>query len=390
MAAPGPGPRSFPVTSYLPFRWIYRLFKVASVLARLPVWLLKAAVPRLRPHPNWTLKQALMRNVLNHLLDMESRVGITAPLSLAPGREGPRWVTIEPLDADTLYVGPLVSAQVRPATTGGTWYGVERAPTSAQGLGRVALHVHGGAFVIGDGRTAATRVAGDALVRAAGFDAVLAPQYRLAGYGGRDPFPAALQDCLTSYLYLVHTLGVPAAAVTLVGDSAGGNLVLALLRYLERFGPQLGVPRPGHVVLVSPWVAPSAALRERYAAWARYRTDFIPPAMLRWGAEAYVEQAGPDAAASEYVNALGHPFRHTVPVLVTWGAEEVLGVDCARWADEMRAVPDQGARLEINVEADAPHDTLMVGDFGGWGASAAGVARRIKRFVDGNDGDGAE
>lgn len=397
MAELKPGPRSFPVKSYLPFRWIYRLFKFASILTRLPVWLLKAAIPRLRSHPRWTLKQALMRNIISGLLDIDSRISITAPLSLAPGREGPRWVTIEPLHVDTLYVGPLVSApRIKPATTGGTWYGVDRAPASPEGLRRVALHFHGGAFVIGDGRTADTRFVAETLVREAGFDAVLAPQYRLAGYGGRDPFPAALQDCLTSYLYLVRTLGVPASHVTLSGDSAGGNLALALLRYLESFGPQLGVPLPGHVVLVSPWVAPSSALRTRYASWSLYRTDFVPQSFLRWGAEAYVAQADvalqeDDAylqyANAQYINALGQPFRHTVPLLVTWGSEEVLSVDCALWADEMRSVPDQGARLEINIEADAPHDTLLVGDKAGWAASATGVAHRIKRFVD---DDGAE
>lgn len=382
MAASEPGPRSFPVTSYFPFRWIYRLFKLTSILTRLPLWVLRAAVPGLRPHPEWTFKQALMRNFIFSIIDIAGGVGITASLPLEPGKEGPRWVTIEPLDVDTTYVGPLLSHKYKPATTGGTWYGVDRAPASPEGLKRVALHLHGGGFVIGDGRTADTGFLGATLVREGGFDAVFAPQYRLSGYGGRDPFPAGLQDCLSSYLYLVRTLGVRPEHVTLSGDSAGGNLAIALLRYLERFGAQVGVPLPGHVVLISPWVAPSAALSTAYSTWSLARTDFLPQAFLRWGATAYVEQAERAAAQhSDYVNPLGHPFRHTVPVLVTWASEEILSVDCALWADEMKTVPGQ-ARLETNVEVGAPHDTLLIGDKAGWDASATDVAIKIKRFVD--------
>lgn len=380
MAASGSRTLSFPLKSYLPFRIIYHLFKVASILTRLPFWLLRAAIPALRPHPQWTFKQALMRNVIQTLVGITSSIGITATLSLQPGKEGPRWATTAPFD-ETLYVGPLLSAKDKPATTGGTWYGVDRAPTSPAGLKKVALHFHGGAFVIGNGRTEDTGFLCGTLIKHGGFDAVFAPQYRLAGYQGRDAFPAGLQDCLSSYLYLVRTLDIPATNITLSGDSAGGNLAIALLRYLERFGGEIGVPLPGHVVLISPWIQPAAALSTNYASWKLYRTDFIPASFIRWGVEAYVEQSEQAAAHSEYVNALGHPFKHTVPVFSTWGSEEILSVDCALWADEMKTVPGQ-ARFEVNIEAAAPHDTLLVGGSSGWEASAAGVAAKIGRFVD--------
>lgn len=379
-SAPGTRTLSFPLKSYLPFRVIYRLFKITSILTRLPIWVLRAAIPGLRPHPQWTFKQTLMRNVIQAIVGIQSSIGITATLSLKPGKEGPRWATTAPFD-ESLYVGPLLSNRYKPTTIGGTWYGVDRAPTGPAGLNKIAMHLHGGAFVIGDGRTDDTGFLSDTLIKSGGFDAVFAPQYRLAGYQGRDAFPAGLQDCLSSYLYLVRTLEIPAAHITLSGDSAGGNLAIALLRYLERFGGEIGVPVPGHVVLISPWVHPAAALSTNYATWKLYHTDFIPASFIRWGAEAYIQQAEQTAEHSEYVNALGHPFKHTVPVFTTWGSEEILSVDCALWADEMKTVPGQ-ARFEMNIEVDAPHDTLLVGGNAGWVASAAGVAAKIGRFVD--------
>lgn len=380
MATSGPGTLSFPLKSYFPFRVIYRLFKVASIVTRLPIWVLRAAIPGLRPHSQWTFKQALMRNFIQAVVDITSRIGITPTLTLKPGKEGPRWAVIEPFE-DTVYVGPLLSEKYKPATTGGTWYGVERAPASPEGLKKAAMHIHGGAFVIGDGRTADTGFLCDTLIQHGGFDAVFASQYRLSGYKGKDAFPAGLQDCLSSYLYLIRTVGIKPEHVTISGDSAGGNLSIALLRYLERFGGDIGVPLPGHVVLISPWIAPASALSTDYSAWSLYKTDFIPTSFIRWGAEAYVEQSEHDASHSDYINAMGHPLKHTVPVFLTWGDNEILSVDCALWADEMKKVPGQ-ARIEINIEANAPHDTLLVGGNAGWDASAAEVAAKIGRFVD--------
>lgn len=69
---------------------------------------------------------------------------------------------------------------------------------------------------------------------------VLHVSYRLAG--AQSPFPAAVQDVLSCYSYVLD-LGVPLENITVVGDSAGGNLAIALLRYLET--AQTQIPCPG-------------------------------------------------------------------------------------------------------------------------------------------------
>jgi acetyl esterase/lipase len=67
---------------------------------------------------------------------------------------------------------------------------------------------------------------------------VLYMQYRLASE--QNPFPAAVQDLFTTYQYVLD-LGVSPAETVAMGDSAGANIVLGLLRYLV----EEGLPQPG-------------------------------------------------------------------------------------------------------------------------------------------------
>lgn len=372
-----------PLVSYQPLRIIYHLFKLTTTITQLPFWLVRALIPALRQHPSWTFKQSLMSAAARVLIGHDSAIAITETLSLKPGKQGDRWVPLKPFE-DDLYVGPLLSELARPGETGGTWYpaapGPEAASSTSPPFKKIAMHIHGGAFVMYDGRESKSAYLCGQLVSAGGFDAVFAPQYRLAGHAGRDPFPAALQDALTCYLHLVRTLGVPPGRITLSGDSAGGNLALALLRYLERHGDALGVPRPGRAVLVSPWVQPGEALAVDYARAPEYATDFLPAGFLSWGARAYAAQSDRYADCGEYIDSLGRPFATSVPMFVTVGSVEVLCPQVARWADEMRGV--EGNSLEVDFQDHAPHDVLFSGDVLGWDETVVGVMKKIERFVD--------
>jgi acetyl esterase/lipase len=85
-----------------------------------------------------------------------------------------------------------------------------------------------------------------------------AVEYRLSkpGEPGKRslfPFPAALIDGLAGYLYLIK-LGFSEGDIIVVGDSAGGNLALALTRYLLlNKEKQRRLPKvPAALVLLSP------------------------------------------------------------------------------------------------------------------------------------------
>src|ERR1700761_3432495 len=63
--------------------------------------------------------------------------------------------------------------------------------------------------------------------------------------------PSAILDGAAGYAYLL-SLGFLASNISILGDSAGGNLALALVRYLiEEQMPNL--PPPRGLILHSPW-----------------------------------------------------------------------------------------------------------------------------------------
>lgn len=386
----------YPLVSYQPFRLIYKLAAAVSIIARLPFWIVIGLVPSLRPNRQWSLLQTVMARFLRASLHMDSVIGLgeAETQTLTPPRgEGDRFVVAQPSDAH-LYTGPLASdPSVSPVPVAGTWRpGPPPPPSSPSSPKRVVMHIHGGAFVRDHPLTPASGFLSTTLLAHAGVDAVFAPQYRLSGHGGRNPFPAALQDALTAYLYLVRTVGLAPSAVTLSGDSAGGNIAVALLRYLSEFGGQVGVPPPGRVVLIAPWVAPAACFPRRPAGEPRveemrhYGSDILPSSFLRWGVKTYAPGGDVEAArGNPYIQALGHPFEAGAPVLVSVGEAEILSTDGAAWASEMSGFEGGGVNtVEVYYEKNVPHDTLLVGDSLKWEDSAKQVAETIGEFIDKN------
>lgn len=71
------------------------------------------------------------------------------------------------------------------------------------------------------------------------------------------PFPAALLDALAGYVYLVDKVGFNPSDIIFLGDSAGGNLALALTRYLVEHHNSSDIASlpapPGGLILLSPW-----------------------------------------------------------------------------------------------------------------------------------------
>jgi acetyl esterase/lipase len=105
----------------------------------------------------------------------------------------------------------------------------------------VVLYLHGGAFI------AETPMFHGALLgricresRCRG----LMPSYRLAP---EHRYPAALDDCMAAYRWLLAE-GHEAGRIVVAGDSAGGNLTLALLLRLR----DEGLPLPAGAVAISP------------------------------------------------------------------------------------------------------------------------------------------
>lgn len=381
-----------------PLSTIYTVWCLANILARIPYWTLKFALfSSLRPIPTWTLKQSLMVTLTKALLIMRCTTESPTPLSLEPGKEKEQFVVGQPAsEAD--YVGPLRSDVVKPAPVGITCFPREDAPiaattdkqSSSSLLEMVMLHVHGGGFVLGDGRIAQMGFGASMLLRHAGVGCVYCPQYRLSCRPDPVPFPGALQDVLTSYLYLIRDLGIPPGNIVLSGDSAGGNLIIGLLRYLVEFPLEKVPSLPHSAVLISPWVAPVDTLGPDLVLTSNphYGSDILPPVFLSWGTSAYARLVPP---TDPYISPLGHPFVTPVPLFVTVGSAEVLEVEGARWVREMRDVEDDGGigrekerrknDIELHYEDGAPHDTVLIGSTMGFEDSVREVTTKIGEFI---------
>jgi epsilon-lactone hydrolase len=109
---------------------------------------------------------------------------------------------------------------------------------------RVLLYIHGGGFSVHLPRLYAS-FAADLSARLQAR--VLLVDYRLAP---EHPFPAAPEDCLATYRWLLEQPGVEPDQVMIAGDSAGGNLTLVTLLMAK----QAGLPMPAAAWAISPGV----------------------------------------------------------------------------------------------------------------------------------------
>lgn len=232
---------------------LFQMSYAALTVLRLPYHATISLIPALRPIRAWTAKQTFMTRLLYPFLDATSCVGITETLTLEPGKEGERFQTV-PTPSPDLFKGPLASETTKPEKVGGTWF--PNAPGTDIASKNVVLFLHGGAYIQGDGKTAQYGPIAKKFLDTGAANAVFSLQHRLSGHGNANPFPAAPQDALSSYVFLLNTLKIPPSQIIFAGDSAGAHLATSLLRYLHEYGSAIKVPTPKCAVLISPWVEP--------------------------------------------------------------------------------------------------------------------------------------
>lgn len=186
---------------------------------------------------------------------------------------------------------------------------------------RVALYVHGGAFYSGS-LAGARAVAGNIAV--AGKLRVLTIDYRLAP---EHPFPAALDDTLTAYEWVLAK-GVSPEAIILVGDSAGGTLVMALLVQLR----DQAKPLPRSAVCLSP----ATDLTMSGDTWIlNAQKDYLlDPAKVRAAIDLYLRGADPRTPLASPLYADLHALP---PLLILVGSDERLLSDVTRLTAKARA-----------------------------------------------------
>ena len=200
------------------------------------------------------------------------------------------------------------------------------------------LHLHGGAYT--GGSSAVGRLYTH--ITADGGPDVVSLDYRLAP---EHPCPAAVEDAFAAYVALLDE--VPADKVVVGGESAGGNLVLALVQRLVA----KGLPLPVAIVPVYPW----SDLTHTSESWtSNARRDILTRRGIDPSALAYAAGRALDdpEVSPQFGSFAGFP-----PAFVPVGTRDVLLEDARAVA---RALREAGAPVHLREYDDAIHGFTLL------------------------------
>lgn len=233
------------------------------------------------------------------------------------------------------FASPLLRVRRERVDAGGVpaeWF----VPRGVDPGDRALLYFHGGAYIFGSTTSHAELIARIAL---ACRTRVLAPNYRLAP---EHAFPAAIDDGLATWRFLVER-GIDPKRIAVLGDSAGGNMVMALLLRLR----DAGEPLPACAALICPWVDLTAE-----------GGSFVDNAAFDWGDKPTFDRwiatylAGHDAK-DPLVSPVYADLSRLPPLLVQVGAAELLHDQATALAARAKA---HGTDARLAVEPDMVHD----------------------------------
>jgi acetyl esterase/lipase len=202
--------------------------------------------------------------------------------------------------------------EVTAGTVAATWIKVQGVRTDG-----VVLYLHGGAFITETPMfhgALLSRICRTARARG------LMVRYRLAP---EHQYPQALDDCVGAYRWLL-TQGYEANRVTVAGDSAGGNLTLALLLRLR----DEGLPLPAGAVALSPvtdLTFSGDSVRRNDGIDDMFSADLMDGMVP-------VYLASPDLRTDPYVSPVFGDFAGLPPLLLIVGSTELLLDDSVRVA----------------------------------------------------------
>ena len=201
-----------------------------------------------------------------------------------------------------------VTAGAAPAT----WVDVKRARHD-----RVVLYLHGGAFIAETPTfhgALLARICREAHARGLMLSYRLSPEHQ---------YPAALDDCMAAYRWLLEQ-GFDAKGIIVAGDSAGGNLTLALLLRAR----DEGLPLPAGAVALSP------VTDFTFSGDSVQRNDGIDDMFSAdsMGALVPVYLAKPDLRTDPHVSPVFGDYSGMPPLLLIVGSTELLLDDSVRVA----------------------------------------------------------
>jgi acetyl esterase/lipase len=190
------------------------------------------------------------------------------------------------------------------------------------------LYLHGGGFVYGLTslhRQMVAYLAQKMNIRVLMVDYRVAPEY---------PFPAALDDCVTAFCWLLKQ-GISAQNIVVAGDSAGGNLTITMLMRLRDSGEPLPV--------AAACLSPVADLTDRDNQFKEFYDPLLHPRAAKTYRNSYVAH---NEAHNPLISPVFGDWRGLPPLLVHAGEDEFLRND-AVCVEELGKKAGVDVRLEL-------------------------------------------
>jgi acetyl esterase/lipase len=224
----------------------------------------------------------------------------------------------------------------REETLGGV-PGIWTLPAGAD-TSKVLLYTHGGGFAVGSAashRKLAAHVAKALGVVAFVLDYRRAPEH---------PHPAQVEDGVAVFTALTDR-GIVPADITTIGDSAGGNLAIAIPLALR----EQGLPLPGRVIAFSPWLDME---NKGETLVTNAATDALITVPLLEGMIAGVLAGGTIDPTTPLANPLHADFTGFPPLYVNAGGAESLVDNATRVAEKAAAA---GVDVTLSVVDGMQH-----------------------------------
>ncbi|KAF8590913.1 alpha/beta-hydrolase [Ramaria rubella] len=385
-------------------------FAIKLVTIKIPFWTLISLPRFMRPRPSWSIRKCLFVYTIREVMQLPVSTGLK--YSRDPNEEVPdstlkdaRFTWIEGID-DEYILGELreyakiagLSAakipgywQFRPGTT-------IKGTLHAQEGERVVYHFHGGGMYLSSAHPSdqTAHIPRGIMKHSNTVSRTFAVDYRLCSSAPSpvaNGFPAALLDCLSGYQYLIN-LGFKPENIIVAGDSAGGNLALALVRYLTRHSPP-GLAPPGKLLLLSLWgycslipPGPTSSLI------VNLNCDMFPQTPPKkpgdkesYGVISYLGKMNPKelhtnpyfSPSSPHLDQTDGMFKDFPKTYIMPGGAEVLLDDSRIVAERMKADNNSKKWITLDVIEDAIHDSLV---FPVWEPERSQALTRIGGWID--------
>jgi acetyl esterase/lipase len=211
----------------------------------------------------------------------------------------------------------------------------------------VIFYTHGGGYISGtcsDHRAMVAKLVAWSGVRLLLFEYRLAPEH---------PFPAALEDTLTAYLWLLEQIS-PATRIIIAGESAGGGLCLATLLALRDQKAQVEPKLPLPIAAISISPVTDLALTGRPN---RVNGSIEPERMTEMCSKYYVGNHDP---CDPYISPLFGELRGLPPLLMFVGTDEGGLDDSLRFAEKAKTA---GVDVRLIVGEGQVHCYPLLPDF---------------------------